>query len=95
MMAKRAVTSRYLKTNDSDGDIRPNGRGRNGYYRELAGVYDVSSDDEVCHGSVAVAILHDSRPIYVAIGLYMYVAMAGLSGSRQIATAQFVLLIAN
>ena len=71
MMAKRAVTSRYLKTNDSDGDIRPNGRGRNGYYRELAGVYDVSSDDEVCHGSVAVAILHDSRPIYVAIGLYV------------------------
>ena len=59
MMAKRAVTSRYLKTND--GDIRPNGRGRNGYYRELAGVYDVSSDDEVCHNSVASYT--DSRPI--------------------------------
>lgn len=45
-MAKRAVTSRFLKT--IDGNIQSDGRGKDGYYRELAGV-DVSSDDEVCH----------------------------------------------
>lgn len=44
-MAKKAVTSRFLK--DIHGKIWPDGCGRDGYYRELAGVDDVSSNDEV------------------------------------------------
>ena len=70
-MAKRAVTSRYLKTND--GDIRPNGRGRDGYYRELACVYDVSSDDEVCHNSVASYT--DSWPIAIGLAIAQLVTV--------------------
>ena len=46
-MAKRAVTSRFWK--DIHGKIQPDGRGRDGYYRELTGVDDISSDGEVCH----------------------------------------------